>query len=324
MALNGIDISKWQNGIQLNKIQMDFCIAKATEGLTYVDPCCDKYVQKTKQLGKPFGFYHFARPYNDAIKEADFFVKNTKGYYDDGIPMLDWEAENKWDVAWAKRWLDRVTQLTWVKPYIYMSESIANAYNWSSVINAGYKLWVARYKDYVLDYNYDMSSAGSKPKVKGWPGYIMWQWTSSGRLNGYSGDLDCDEFYGSVETWAEDAHKTDIVVVPDEKPPVIEERPTDEQIAQYIADGTHGWKGVYGEERFTKLSTLGYEPIKIQSMVTAIKAKEVIKPEYYTVKRGDNLTKIAKKYSTSVAKLVSLNTIKNPNLIYVGQKLRVK
>ena len=59
-------------------------------------------------------------------------------------------------------------------------------------------------------------------------------------------------------------------------------------------------------------------------MVTAIMAKKEIKPEYYTVKRGDNLTKIAKKYSTSVAKLVSLNTIKNPNLIYVGQKLRVK
>ena len=133
-------------------------------------------------------------------------------------------------------------------------------------------------------------------------------------------------FYGTVNTWNEDARKVESNhnVVPDEKPPVIEERPTDEQIAQYIADGTNGWKGVYGEERFTKLATLGYDPVKIQSMVDAIKAKEVIKPEYYTVKRGDNLTKIAKKYGTSVAKLVSLNDIKNPNLIYVGQKLRVR
>ena len=326
MALNGIDISKWQDGINLSNIAFDFCIAKATEGLTFVDRCCDKYVQATKKLGKPFGFYHFARPYNDPIKEADFFVDNTLGYYNDGIPCLDWEAENKWDVSWAKRFLDRVTQRTGVKPYIYMSESIANAYNWSSVVNAGYKLWVAKYKDYVADYNYNMSNAGSKPKVKNWPSYIMWQWTSSGRLNGYNGNLDCDVFYGDNETWNEDARKVESnhSVVPDEKPPVIEERPTDEQIAQYIADGTNGWKGVYGEERFTKLKTLGYDPVKIQSMVNAIMAKKEIQPLYYTVKSGDTLSKIASKYNTSVAKLVSLNGIKNPNIIRVGQKLRVR
>ncbi|EAD5286191.1 LysM domain-containing protein [Listeria monocytogenes] len=46
--------------------------------------------------------------------------------------------------------------------------------------------------------------------------------------------------------------------------------------------------------------------------------------KYYTVKSGDNLTAIAKKYKTSVIKLQSLNGIKNPNLIKVGQKLRVK
>ncbi|EAG3815980.1 LysM peptidoglycan-binding domain-containing protein [Listeria monocytogenes] len=48
------------------------------------------------------------------------------------------------------------------------------------------------------------------------------------------------------------------------------------------------------------------------------------KKEYYTVKSGDNLTAIAKKYKMSVSKLQSLNNIKNPNLIKVGQKLRVK
>ncbi|MFP3340013.1 LysM peptidoglycan-binding domain-containing protein, partial [Micrococcus sp. SIMBA_131] len=35
----------------------------------------------------------------------------------------------------------------------------------------------------------------------------------------------------------------------------------------------------------------------------------------YTVKSGDNLTKIAKKHDTTVAHLVSLNNIKNPDLI---------
>lgn len=48
------------------------------------------------------------------------------------------------------------------------------------------------------------------------------------------------------------------------------------------------------------------------------------KEEYYTVQKGDNLTKIAKKFNTTVDKLVELNNIENPNLIYPGQKLRVK
>ena len=45
---------------------------------------------------------------------------------------------------------------------------------------------------------------------------------------------------------------------------------------------------------------------------------------YYTVKAGDTLTKIAKKYNTTVKQLASWNNIKNVNLIHVGQKLRVK
>jgi len=44
----------------------------------------------------------------------------------------------------------------------------------------------------------------------------------------------------------------------------------------------------------------------------------------YTVVRGDNLTKIAKRLGTTVANLVKLNKIKNPNLINVGQILKIK
>lgn len=43
----------------------------------------------------------------------------------------------------------------------------------------------------------------------------------------------------------------------------------------------------------------------------------------YTVKKGDTLSAIAAKYKTTVAKLAALNGIKNPNVISVGQKLKV-
>ena len=47
--------------------------------------------------------------------------------------------------------------------------------------------------------------------------------------------------------------------------------------------------------------------------------------EYYTVKKGDTLGTVARKYNISLNKLLGLNPdIKNPNLIHVGDKIRVK
>lgn len=43
----------------------------------------------------------------------------------------------------------------------------------------------------------------------------------------------------------------------------------------------------------------------------------------YVVKSGDNLTKIAKMYGTTVDELVRINEIANPNLIRVGQVLKI-
>lgn len=44
----------------------------------------------------------------------------------------------------------------------------------------------------------------------------------------------------------------------------------------------------------------------------------------YEVVRGDNLTKIAKKFSTTVEQIAHLNNLSNPNVIRVGQKLVIK
>lgn len=43
----------------------------------------------------------------------------------------------------------------------------------------------------------------------------------------------------------------------------------------------------------------------------------------YTVKRGDTLSGIARKYGTTVAALAAANSIDNPNLIHVGQVLKI-
>ncbi len=43
----------------------------------------------------------------------------------------------------------------------------------------------------------------------------------------------------------------------------------------------------------------------------------------HTVTRGETLSGIAKRYNTTVAQIVSANSLKNPNRIYVGQKLTI-
>ena len=218
MSLHGIDISNHQKNMDLGNVleksKTDFVLVKATEGRSFIDGYCDKFFQTTRMKQKQVGFYHFARPENNSAKEeAEFFYKHTKDYFCKGIPVLDWESSGKRNVAWAKKWLDYIFEWSGVRPVIYMSESVVNAYNWSSVANAGYGLWVAKYRDYAVDYNYDMSTAGKAPSVKWWKFYMMWQWTSSGRVTGYTGNLDCNIFYGDVDAWLKYAGYAEVTEV---------------------------------------------------------------------------------------------------------------
>ena len=58
--LKFIDISNWQAGFDPATAPVDGVICKATEGLNYVDPKCDGFIQKADGAGKLWGFYHFA------------------------------------------------------------------------------------------------------------------------------------------------------------------------------------------------------------------------------------------------------------------------
>lgn len=55
MALNGIDISNYQRGLDLAKVPCDFVICKATEGTTIVHNTCDPWIQQAIKLGKLWG-----------------------------------------------------------------------------------------------------------------------------------------------------------------------------------------------------------------------------------------------------------------------------
>lgn len=304
--LKGIDISHHQKGIDLGAINTDFVICKATEGNGYTDEMCDTFYQKAKSLGKKLGVYHFARPDlgNTAIAEADWFVKETLGYHKEAMLILDWESGDLSNVSWAKAWLDRVHEKTGVKPMIYMSESPANSYDWSSVANADYGIWIAKYGP-------NNGEPNNPPAVNNWSFIAMWQYTSKGRLQGYGSNLDLNYFYGDTTAWDKYAGGSPSSSKPSNP---VETKSTDELAKEVIA-------GKYGNGDARK-QALGSRYDEVQARVNEILG--VNQAVYYTVASGDNLTKIANKYGTTVNQLVSWNNIANPNLIYPGQKLRVK
>ena len=319
MSLKGIDISKWQSSLNLSKIDFDFVIIKATEGKSYVDPYCDKFFQKALSMNKKLGVYHFANnPSNTAEQEANWFINNTKGYIGKAIPVLDWESKDTSNVAWALEWLERVEKAYGCKPMIYMSQSVVNRHDWSKVVAGNYGLWVAKYRDYVADYNYDMSNAGSKPEVKYWKFYAIWQWTSSGRLNGYNGNLDLDEFYGDESAWDAYVGKGEGTTKPEPTPTPKPEKLSNEEVAELVKQGKYG----NGEERRKKLEAEGYDYEAIQKIVNQSYESQ---PSYttYTVKSGDTLSGIGAKLGVNWRDIASLNGISSPYTIYVGQKLKI-
>lgn len=56
MAMNGIDISSYQSGINLTVVPCDFVITKATEGTGYVNPDYERAYAQAKQQANAWVF----------------------------------------------------------------------------------------------------------------------------------------------------------------------------------------------------------------------------------------------------------------------------
>lgn len=209
-TLNGIDISSWQSDISIKDVPGDFVIVKATGGKGYTNPYYEAQAYATVKSGKLLGLYHFARERGcsgSAIQEADYFVGKVKPYIGRAVLVLDWEADALvLGPKWAKDFLDRVYARTGVKPLIYMSKSKTREYNWSSVARS-YKLWVAQYPNYNTT-GYKSDPWRDDDNYGAWEGPTIFQYTSTGRLSGYGGNLDLNLFYGTTAYWKKLASKS--------------------------------------------------------------------------------------------------------------------
>ena len=81
------------------------------------------------------------------------------------------------------------------------------------------------------------------------------------------------------------------------------------------------WAGKYGDGEVRKV-VLGKRYDEVMKVVN--KGNTSSSKRYYTIRSGDTLSEIAQKFGTTVKQLQSWNGIKNANLIYANQKIRVK
>jgi GH25 family lysozyme M1 (1,4-beta-N-acetylmuramidase) len=205
----GNDISGAQGQIDFGvyKNNTNFVIAKASEGVGFIDSWYGYNRSQSRTLGVPFGSYHFARPDlgNSAEAEAKYFCSLIDGdpIREGEILCLDFEVTYSDCVNWCKQWLDTVSgHFNGIKPYIYLNQAVASGFDWSPVANAGYPLWLA---------SYQADGVGNKGK---WSTITMQQWTSSQQVPGISGNADGDHFFGDTNAFKGFGYKKPVVVPP--------------------------------------------------------------------------------------------------------------
>jgi GH25 family lysozyme M1 (1,4-beta-N-acetylmuramidase) len=196
----GLDVSHWQGDIDWSKVAnagYAFTFLKATDDTDYVDPTFVANRAGARANGLEVGAYHFARPdasAGDARQEAIHFVDVANPQPGDLLPVLDIETSAGLDQAgvtrWARTWVATVKELTGVTPFVYTSP-----YGWAErtgdtplLARDGAPLWVAHWG----------VSSPTLP-ADGWDGHgwTVWQHTSTGHVNGISGNVDLDRMAGT-------------------------------------------------------------------------------------------------------------------------------
>ena len=328
MTLNGIDISSYQSGIDLTVVPCDFVIIKATQGTGYVNPDCDRAYQQAKRAGKLRGTYHYVGGGN-AVAEADYYVNNIKGYIKDGLLAIDWEAEQNgaWgNEAYLEQLVRRVIERTGVKPLIYsMASRYAQVAAVAKRLDCG--LWIAEYAD--------MNPTGyqAHPWREGAYACAIRQYASTGRLNGWGGNLDLNIAYMTREQWAKYVNPGGKPAVAPSKPAPAPAKPAPAPKPAgrtYTVQAGDTLSGIAAKLGVPTSAISGYrsgnpnliypgEVLKINGGNTAPKPAG----RTYTVRAGDNLSAIASRYGTTYQVLAAKNGIANPNLIYPGQVLKI-
>lgn len=330
-SIKGIDVSYAQGNIDFEKIkksQVEFAIVRSSFGWEsgQKDDKFDRNIKGFLSKGIPCGAYHYsyAKSKEDAVKEAKYCLECIKGKNLQLPVFIDLEDDSiaaqgrRVCTDIAKTFCDYIKKAGY-KTGIYINPNWLNNYVYKDELIGKYTIWLAQWES-------------AKPSFE----CSLWQYNvgDAGSVDGVSGRCDLDIMYV----------KDDSKPVPDKKPET-DKKPDNGSAKDVFKKGEevkvidpinydNGEKFiVYPNEKYTVIEAVGDRiVIGINGQVTAaINAKYLRKigknnkkkTYTYTIQPGDTLSYIAKKYGTTVEKIVKENNIKNPDLIYGGDKLKI-
>lgn len=333
-----IDVSTWNGNIDWEKVYksgIKYAMIRSSFGVENPNQVDNKFIQNIKNAaaaGVKCGIYHYsyAQSAEAAKKEAEFCLKTIKNYKID-LPVA-FDIEDSSQTYLGKDTLtsiviafcDKIKSAGYT-PMLYCNPSWLNSYLHKDKLLGKYDLWLAHWG--VSEPSFDCT---------------IWQYSDSGTVPGIAGNVDLNYIYKdytasatkpaatitkpttSTSTNSTSIKKGDKVTV---KNPII--YGTSKTFAvyekQYDVIEVAGDRAVIGiGNQVTSaiaVSNLAKVTNTTGSKTTSASTSSA---EYYTIKSGDTLSYIAYRYSTTVDKLVELNNIKNRDLIYVGQRLKVK
>ena len=352
MAIKGIDVSEFQGNIDWNRVKADkieFAILKLGNiydyDSNYKDSKFDTNYKNAKAKGIKVGayIYNYCNTVDTLKKGLEWAIGKLDGKKLDLPLYLDMEDKDIQGETKASLTEQCNEFAKYVKSKGYNAGVYANV-NWlknelnPDDFDKDISVWAAQYY--------------SECQYEG--EYDIWQYSSSGKVNGISGNCDMNYLYdedtikesGSTETtdkksvdelaeeviagkWGNNEARKEALekagydynAVQNRVNEILKEKDNKKSVTEVAKDVINGKYG-NGEDRKKKLEAEGYDYDEVQSKVNQLLGANVTKT--YTVKSGDTLSGIASKYKTTVDKLVKDNNIKNANLIYVGQKIVIK
>ena len=192
-TLRGVDISHYDGVINWTKVAaagQAFGITKATEGVTFKDPAFATNWPAIKAAGLVRGAYHFFRPADSGIQQADFFLRTVGPFAQGDLPpILDWEVtdsvSNAVDVSEVQDFVDEIRAQTGLTTILYTSArflgTVGNPTQFSNL-----PLW---------DANWNVTC----PNIPGaWTRWTFWQYADNGVVGGIDAGVDVNYFNGSL------------------------------------------------------------------------------------------------------------------------------
>lgn len=315
-----VDISKWQPNVNYKELatEADLAILRVQDGSTTKDTVYTKHAAGCVKYDIPFGAYAFTRFISvaDAKKEAqDFYKRATANGLKPLFYVADVEVESMSDMrAGTNAFIAELHRLGAKKVGIYVAHHLYDSFN-LDYSKADF-VWIPRY---ALD-----GKSILEPKYK----CDLHQYTDKGKIAGISGNVDLNRLTGSKSlSWFTGGNSASQA----KKSTTKKAKASSTKNTVYTVKSGDTLSEIATKYKTTvaKLQKLNNiknaNRIYVGQKITIKKASTVSKSvSTYKVKSGDTLSKIAANHNTTVAKLVKLNKIKDPDKIYVGQKIKLK